>query len=100
LRGLGKVLRRGPVQRAVGTHGVVVDAPGFDRHRRIGQTDKPVFVQTFIAKLAVEALDVRVLDWLARPNEGQRDAAGVGPRIERGAGKLRPIVPSEYEVKA
>ena len=56
------------------------------------QADKPVFVQALVAKLAVEAFDVRVLDRLARSNEAQRDAARVGPRVERAAGKLRPVV--------
>jgi hypothetical protein len=33
--------------------------------------DKPVLVQTFVAELAVEALDVFVLDRSARPDERQ-----------------------------
>jgi hypothetical protein len=71
---------------------VVVDAPGFDRRFRVDQIHKPVFVQAFVAKLSVEALDIRVLDRLTRPNEAERDAVRVRPRIERAAGKLRPVV--------
>ena len=62
--------------------GVVVDPPGFDRRLRVGQADKPVLVQTFVAKLPVEAFDVRVLDRLAGSNEAQRHAARVRPGIE------------------
>ena len=51
-----------------------------------------MLVEAFIAKLPVEAFDIRVLDRLTRSDEAQRDAARVGPRIERAAGKLRPVV--------
>jgi hypothetical protein len=47
-----------PVERAVRPDGVVVDAPGLDGRLRIGEIHKPVLVQTLVAKLAVEALDV------------------------------------------
>jgi hypothetical protein len=47
---------------------VAVDAPGFDLDLRIDHVEKPVFVQAFIAKLAVEAFDVRVLNRLAGSN--------------------------------
>ena len=73
-------------------YAVVVDPPGFDRRLCVDQADKPVLVEAFIAKLAVEAFHVGVLDRLARANETQRDAVSVGPRIERASGKLRSVV--------
>jgi precorrin-6B methylase 1 len=36
--------------------------------------DEPVLVQTLVAELAVEALDVGVLDRLARPDERWNEA--------------------------
>ena len=36
--------------------GVVVDSPGFDVTLGIGEMDEPVFIQTRILELAVEAL--------------------------------------------
>ncbi len=53
---------------------------------------KPVFVQALIPKLPIEALDVRVLDRLARADEAQLDAVRVRPRVERAPDKLRPVV--------
>src|SRR5262249_39343697 len=47
---------------------------------------------TFIAKLAVEAFDERVLDGPPGFNELQPDAAIVGPRIKGAADKLWTVV--------
>jgi hypothetical protein len=47
--------------------------------------------RAFVTKLAVEALDVRVLDRLAGRIK-RSDAARVGPRVECAARKLRPVV--------
>jgi hypothetical protein len=77
---------------------VVVDAPRFDLDLRVDHADKPVFVQAFVAELAVEAFDIRVLDRLARANETNRDTRGVGPRVERPAGEFGTVVPSAKEV--
>lgn len=65
--------------------GVVVEAPGFDDSLGIDHADKPVLVQALIAKLAVEAFDVRVLDRFAWSNEAERDATAICPRVERSA---------------
>jgi len=46
------------------TYGVVVDAPRFDERPCFGDAGKPVFVEAFVAKLAIEAFDNGVLDWL------------------------------------
>ena len=61
-----KLLWRKKPQRAVRSDGVVVDTPCLDRAPGVGQIDEPVFIQTGIPELAVEAFDQRVLDRLAR----------------------------------
>jgi len=71
---------------------IVVQAPGFDDLARLSQAEKPVLVETLVAEPAVEALDVGILVWLAELDEVQPDALRVGPRIERSAGELGPIV--------
>jgi hypothetical protein len=48
---------------------VVVESPGFDEERRIGQANKPMSIQTFMPKPTVEALDKRLLDRLAGVDE-------------------------------
>ena len=50
---------------------VVLLTPRFDRPSGMIHRDEPVLVQTLVAELAVEALDVLVLDRLARPDERQ-----------------------------
>ena len=47
--------------------------------------DEPVLVQTLVAELAVEALDVLDLDRLARPDERQADVV-----LGRVARRTRP----------
>lgn len=75
----------------MGPDGVVVDAPRLNRGLRIDQGYKSVFVQALIATLAVEALDIGVLDRLAWSNESQRHAARVRPRVERTAAHFGPL---------
>ena len=75
--------------------GVVILLPGVDDHSGMGETAKPVQIQAFITKLAVEALDVGVLGGLAWLDEVQGDAAyamRVRPCIQHLPGKLRAIV--------
>jgi hypothetical protein len=55
---------------------VVLDASGFDDAARMRQADEPMFVQAFIAELAVGTFDIRILVRLARSNEGKMDTAG------------------------
>ena len=45
---------RGTVQRTMRTYGVVVDAPRFDERPCFGDAGKPVFVEAFVAKLALK----------------------------------------------
>jgi hypothetical protein len=59
-------------------HGVVIDAPRFNGLLRLGNAEKPVLVQALVAKLAVETLDVRVLNRLAGANKARLDALAIG----------------------
>ena len=71
IAGTGKGFRRLVSQTAVGTFPVVVLTPGIDQLSSFLQRGEPVFVQTGVAKLAVEALNERVLNGLAWLNETQ-----------------------------
>lgn len=42
-----------------------------------------MLIQALVAELAVDALDICVLDRLARPDECQADVVLVGPGVER-----------------
>src|ERR1043165_6118263 len=90
-------LRGGHVaEGTVGPDSIVVHAPGLDDLARVRQAEEPVLVQALVAESAVETLDVGILIRLARVDEVQPDAAGVGPRIERPADELGPIVRDQY----
>ena len=71
---------------------VVIDAPGFDQVARRCDAGKPVFIQAFVATLAVEALDEGVLNGLPRPDETQLHAASVGPGVEGAAAEFGTVV--------
>lgn len=66
--------------------------PRFKYRLRSDETDEPVLVQALIAKCAVKALDVRVLDRLARANETERNPTSVGPRIKGQTGEFGTVV--------
>src|SRR5258708_36852236 len=51
-----------------------------------------MLVQAFISKPPVEALDVAVVHWFSRPDEGKAYAAPVRPGIEHLALELGPVV--------
>jgi hypothetical protein len=50
---------------------VVFDAPFFDLVARVVEREEDMLVQAFLAQPRIEALDVRVLDRLARFDELQ-----------------------------
>ena len=60
---------------------IVISSPGRCEFYRITQITGPVFIQTLIPKLAIEAFNVSVLGRLARLNQQGCDVAfiGVGP---------------------
>ena len=51
---------------------VVVDPPCLDLLLGVGETDKPVLVEALVAKLAVKAFDVRILNRFTGSDETQR----------------------------
>lgn len=64
----------------MGSHRIVVQAPGFDDLARVRHAKEPVLVKTLVAKPAAEALDIGILIWLAGLDELKPDALGGGPR--------------------
>src|SRR5437764_8514795 len=62
--------------------------------------EEPVLVQAFVAELAIEALDVRVLDRLAGTDEAQTHAHLIGPGIEHLAFELRPMLHGDRQRQA
>ena len=74
---------------------VVFPAPRFNDQLRFLQRHKPMFIETFIAKLAVEALDKRILHRFPRLNEVQVHAVLDGPGIQGGPGEFWPVVYAE-----
>jgi hypothetical protein len=71
---------------------IVLSSPGFNHELRFLQRQKPVLVETFIPKLAVEALDKRILHRLPRLNEVQVHPMLGGPGIQGRPGEFRPVV--------
>jgi len=71
---------------------VGVAAPGLDLGLSVVEAEEPVVVQALIAELAVEALNVAVLDGFAGSDDVDLHAGLVGPGVQRLAGELRPVV--------
>jgi hypothetical protein len=59
--------------------GFVLDAPGFDGGPCLLQGPKPVLGQAFLAKMAIERLDERVVRGFAGPTELEPDPAAISP---------------------
>ena len=54
------------IQRTVWPPLVVISAPGSDQDTDLGQTRKPMLIQTLVPESAIEALDERILGRFAR----------------------------------
>ncbi len=67
---------------------VVGRSPRGERLPRIGEIQKPVAIQAFVAQLPLEALHVCILDRLAAVDKVQPHALLVDPLIERSPRKL------------
>jgi hypothetical protein len=76
----------------VGSLVVVLLAPAFDDAASMIHGDEPVLIEALIAELAIEALDVGVLDWLAWTDERQSDVLPVRPGVERLALELGAVI--------
>jgi hypothetical protein len=67
-------------------------APFIDFISRFIQRAKPVLIQTFVSKLAIEAFDKSILRRFARLNEVQLHVIFLAPEKHRFAGKLGAVV--------
>jgi hypothetical protein len=73
-------------------HREVFLALSLDDHSCLGRAHETMLVQTLVAELAVEALDVGVLHGLAGTDEAQANAAAIGPLVEHAASELGSVV--------
>ena len=71
---------------------IIVSPPRFNLFPGICKCQKPVRVQTFIAKRAIERLDERVVRWLARARVVERDAVLVSVAVQCHRDKFRAVV--------
>src|SRR6184192_2790837 len=71
---------------------VEIDPPLLDDPACIVEVEEPVLVEALVAKLAVEAFDVGILDWLAGADEVQLHPDPVGPGVEGLPGELWAVV--------
>jgi hypothetical protein len=46
------------------------------------ESEKPVFVKTFIPELSIEVFDVSVILWFAEPDMFDQDSSGLRPTDE------------------
>lgn len=74
---------------------IVFPAPRFNHELSFLQGHKPVFVETFIPKLSVEALDKGILHRLPWLNEVQMYAVLSRPRIQRRPREFRPVIQNQ-----
>ena len=71
---------------------VVMASPSFNFLFSILQAQKPVLVQAFLPKTAIERFDKGIIRGLPRPGEVQDYAMGVSPQVNFLGDKLRAIV--------
>ena len=67
-----ELLGRQVAQARMGTFLIILDAPRFNLAARIVERNEDVFIQAFLAQARIEALDVGVLDRLARFDDCSR----------------------------
>lgn len=71
---------------------VVVVAVGVDQFARVMEVDELMFVEAFVAQLAVEAFDIAVLRRLAWRDEAVMDGVFMRPALQRQARELGSVV--------
>ena len=84
--------RRLIAQAAGGPLLMVVAAPGFDLFLSILQAQKPVLIQAFLPKPAVERFDEGVVCGLAWPGKIQDHAMSISPQVNFFGDELRAII--------
>lgn len=63
-----------------------------NQYPSVGEAEKPVLLQAFVAQPSIEALDERVLHRLPSPDELQANTAPLRPGEQRAARELGAIV--------
>ena len=72
-------VRRAVVEARMRAHVVVMPTPDLDEDARFSAAAEPFHAQALVAELAVEALVVAVLPWLAGIDESRIDVGGAEP---------------------
>mgnify|MGYP001374715782 CR=1 FL=1 len=91
-RAPGELGRGHFTERAVGSLVVVVFAERFEQFAGVGQAEELVFVEAFVAELAVEAFDMSVLGGFSRGDEAVTHLPFMRPAVQGEPGKLRAVV--------
>jgi hypothetical protein len=71
---------------------VIFTSPGVDSLAGVAHRNKPVLVQAFIPKLAIEAFNIRILNGFAGTDKGKMDTASIRPFIEYLTRTFRPVI--------
>ena len=79
-------------EAAMGADLIVFLPPGFDEAAGFSQGGEPVLIEAFVAELAVEAFDERILCGFAWGGEVQLHAVLPRPVVQDFAGELGAVV--------
>ena len=80
------------------SHGVVVDAPGLDKHARFDAIAEPFEVQALVAKAPIEAFIGAVLPRLTWVDERDVDLLFVCPGRKRVGNELGSVVAANVSI--
>ena len=92
-----KLIRGQTAEAGVRPAGIVIEPPGFNDPPCHRQAPEHVFVEAFIAKAAIEALDKSVLNRLARGDVVPADNAFLLPAQNGMRGQLGAVVADYYQ---
>ena len=81
---------------AVWAHRSIVAAPPLDAATGVRKIGKPMLIQAFIPKRAVEALHVSVLHRFARRDDMQLYPLLVRPGVQRSPHEFRPVIYDQH----
>lgn len=79
LLGRNELLRRSRPQAAMGAVMIIHLPPLLKLGTRLGERQKPMLIQAFLAKTCIKRLNKRIIRWLPRAGEVQGHAMGIGP---------------------
>ena len=86
--------RRLVAQSTMRTNAIVIIPPSFCHALCFIERQKPVLVQTLVAKPTIERLNERIIRWLSWPAEVELYAVEVSPQIQAPRNELRSVVDS------